>query len=87
MKYAHCKGLYLKCRLQVVCELFSYMLLLYEVCPYFKFGYLAAKGSIAEATKNEDKVHIINFQILQGGPCVTLILGLARQPGNSYPLP
>ena len=50
------------------------MLLLYEAYPYFKFGYLDANRPIVEATKNEDKVHLINFQILQGGPCVTLIL-------------
>ena len=29
------------------------MKLLFEVCPYFKFGYMAANGAIAKALKDE----------------------------------
>ncbi|PWA58821.1 GRAS protein [Artemisia annua] len=72
----------LKCKEPTGGELFSYMLLLYEACPYFKFGYLSANGAIAEAIKNEDKVHIIDFQIAQGGQWVTLIQALAARPGG-----
>ncbi|KAF5781177.1 putative transcription factor GRAS family [Helianthus annuus] len=72
----------LKCKEPTGGELFSYMLLLYEACPYFKFGYLSANGAIAEATKNEDRIHIIDFQIAQGGQWVTLIQALAARPGG-----
>ncbi|XP_071696722.1 scarecrow-like protein 21 [Rutidosis leptorrhynchoides] len=72
----------LKCKEPTGRELFSYMMLLYEACPYFKFGYLSANGAIAEATKNEDSIHIIDFQIAQGGQWVTLIQALAGRPGG-----
>lgn len=72
----------LKCKEPTGGELFSYMLLLYEACPYFKFGYLSANGAIAEATKNEQRIHIIDFQIAQGGQWVTLIQALAARPGG-----
>ncbi|KAG0501542.1 hypothetical protein HPP92_001614 [Vanilla planifolia] len=63
-------------------ELLSYMHILYEVCPYFKFGYLSANGAIAEALKGENAVHIIDFQIAQGSQWVTLIQALAARPGG-----
>ncbi|XP_071725685.1 scarecrow-like protein 21 [Rutidosis leptorrhynchoides] len=72
----------LKCKEPTGRDLFSYMMLLYEACPYFKFGYLSANGAIAEATKNEDKIHIIDFQIAQGGQWATLIQALAGRPGG-----
>lgn len=72
----------LKCKEPTSGELLSYMLLLYEACPYFKFGYLSANGAIAEATKNEDRIHIVDFQIAQGGQWVTLIQALAARPGG-----
>ncbi|KAD2805422.1 hypothetical protein E3N88_38799 [Mikania micrantha] len=70
----------LKCKEPVGDEQFSYMHLLYEACPYFKFGYLSANGAIAEAMKNENKIHIIDFQIAQGSQWVTLIQALASRP-------
>ncbi|KAL4554720.1 hypothetical protein LXL04_037322 [Taraxacum kok-saghyz] len=72
----------LRCKEPTGPELFSYMHLLYEACPYFKFGYLSANGAIAEAMKNEERIHIIDFQIAQGGQWATLIQALAAQPGG-----
>lgn len=72
----------LNCKEPTGNELFSYMRLLYEACPYFKFGYLSANGAIAEAMKTENKIHIIDFQIAQGGQWVTLIQALASRPGG-----
>ncbi|KAK1325570.1 Chitin-inducible gibberellin-responsive protein 1 [Acorus calamus] len=46
------------------------------------FGYMAANGAIAEAFRNEDRVHIIDFQIAQGTQWVTLIQALAARPGG-----
>ena len=64
-------------------ELLSYMHILYEVCPYFKFGYMSANGAIAEAMKEENRVHIIDFQIgTQGSQWVTLIQAFAARPGG-----
>ena len=48
----------LKCKEPTIPELLSYMKVLYEVCPYFKFGYMAANGAITEAFKVEDILHI-----------------------------
>ncbi|KAJ1291294.1 hypothetical protein BS78_02G305900 [Paspalum vaginatum] len=72
----------LKCREPDSNELLSYMKILYNICPYLKFGYMAANGAIAEALRNEDKIHIIDFQIAQGTQWITLIQALAARPGG-----
>ncbi|KAF5183598.1 Scarecrow-like transcription factor pat1 [Thalictrum thalictroides] len=75
----------LNCRQPESKELLSYMGILYEICPYLKFGYMAANGAIAEAFKNEDHVHIVDFQIGQGTQWTTLIEALAaRTSGPPY---
>ncbi|CAH9137088.1 unnamed protein product [Cuscuta epithymum] len=56
--------------------------ILFEVCPYFKFGHMSANGSIADAMKGEAQVHIIDFQIGQGNQWVSLIQAFARRPGG-----
>lgn len=61
-------------------ELLSYMHILYEICPYLKFGYMAANGAIAEACRDEDHIHIIDFQIAQGTQWLTLLQALAQRP-------
>ncbi|CAL9193039.1 unnamed protein product [Musa hybrid cultivar] len=72
----------LKCKEPTSSDLLSYMHILYDVCPYFKFGYMSANGAIAEALKGENMVHIIDFQIAQGSQWVTLIQALAARPGG-----
>ncbi|ONK74769.1 uncharacterized protein A4U43_C03F9960 [Asparagus officinalis] len=72
----------LRCHQPESNELLSYMKILYDICPYFKFGYMAANGAIAEALRNEDKIHIIDFQIAQGTQWITLIQALAARPGG-----
>ncbi|XP_050370343.1 scarecrow-like protein 21 [Argentina anserina] len=72
----------LRCKEPASNELLSYMHILYEVCPYFKFGYVSANGAIAEAMKDESRVHIIDFQIAQGSQWITLIQALASRPGG-----
>lgn len=72
----------LKCKEPTSSELLSYMHILYEVCPYFKFGYFSANGAIAEALKGENAVHIIDFQIAQGSQWISLIQALAARPGG-----
>nr|GMC81676.1 scarecrow-like transcription factor PAT1 [Ipomoea batatas] len=72
----------LRCKEPTSFELLSYMHILYEVCPYFKFGYMSANGAIAEAMKDENRVHIIDFQINQGSQWITLIQAFAARPGG-----
>ncbi|WOL15105.1 hypothetical protein Cni_G23886 [Canna indica] len=72
----------LRCHQPAGNELLSYMRILYDICPYFKFGYMAANGAIADALKNEDRVHIIDFQIAQGTQWITLIQALSARPGG-----
>ena len=72
----------LRCKEPAGPELLSYIHLLYEICPYFKFGYMSGNGAIAEAMKDESKVHIIDFQISQGTQWITLIQALAARPGG-----
>jgi hypothetical protein len=73
----------LKCREPEGEELLTYMQLLFEICPYLKFGYMAANGAIAEACRNEDRIHIIDFQIAQGTQWMTLLQALAARPGGA----
>ena len=63
-------------------DLLSYMHMLYEVCPYFKFGYMSAHVAIAEAMKDENTVHIIDFRIGQGSQWIPLIQAFVAQPGG-----
>ncbi|KAB2615756.1 chitin-inducible gibberellin-responsive protein 1-like [Pyrus ussuriensis x Pyrus communis] len=73
----------LRCREPESNDLLSYMQILYEICPYLKFGYMAANGAIAEACRNEDRIHIIDFQIAQGTQWVTLLQALAARPSGA----
>ncbi|KAF7142146.1 hypothetical protein RHSIM_Rhsim06G0188200 [Rhododendron simsii] len=73
----------LKCKEPEGKELLSYMQMLYEICPYLKFGYMAANGAIAEACRNEDHIHIVDFQIAQGTQWLTLLQALAARPSGA----
>ncbi|CAN0927233.1 Scarecrow-like transcription factor PAT1 [Linum grandiflorum] len=75
-----CKSL--RCKDPASADLLSYMHILYEVCPYLKFGYMSANGAIAEAMKDENRVHIVDFQIGQGSQWISLIQAFAARPGG-----
>ncbi|KAL8162566.1 hypothetical protein V2J09_014055 [Rumex salicifolius] len=72
----------LRCKEPMGKDLMSYMYILYENCPYLKFGYMAANGAIAEACRNESSIHIVDFQIAQGTQWMTLLQALAARPGG-----
>nr|WUR05453.1 GRAS transcription factor 8 [Rheum palmatum] len=72
----------LRCKEPVGRDLLSFMYILYEICPYLKFGYMAANGAIAEACRNESRIHIVDFQIAQGTQWMTLLQALAARPGG-----
>ncbi|XP_010260476.1 PREDICTED: scarecrow-like protein 1 [Nelumbo nucifera] len=78
------KGLYkaLKCKEPPSSDRLSAMQVLFEVCPYFKFGVMAANTAIAEAIKDERRVHIIDFDINQGTQYIQLLQALAIQPSK-----
>jgi hypothetical protein len=72
----------LKCEQPTSKELLSYMHVLYQICPYFKFAYISANAVISEAMANESRIHIIDFQIAQGTQWLLLIKALANRPGG-----
>ncbi|GAB4839687.1 hypothetical protein Ancab_029213 [Ancistrocladus abbreviatus] len=72
----------LKCKEPPSSDRLAAMQILFEVCPCFKFGFMAANGAITEAIKNEKKVHIIDFDINQGTQYIALIQSLAKQGGE-----
>nr|AWJ68065.1 GRAS9 [Tamarix hispida] len=69
----------LKCKEPPSLDRLAAMQILFEVCPCFKFGFMAANGSIMEASRNENRVHIIDFDISQGSQYISLIQSLANQ--------
>ncbi|KAB1221729.1 Scarecrow-like protein 13 [Morella rubra] len=72
----------LKCEEPTSSELMSYMSVLYQICPYWKFAYVSANAVIREVMENEPRVHIIDFQIAQGSQWMLLIWALACRPGG-----
>ncbi|TKY56041.1 Scarecrow protein 1 [Spatholobus suberectus] len=72
----------LRCKEPPSSDRLAAMQILFEVCPCFKFGFIAANGAIAEAVRDEKKVHIIDFDINQGTQYITLIQTLASMPGR-----
>ncbi|KAG6594701.1 Scarecrow-like protein 13, partial [Cucurbita argyrosperma subsp. sororia] len=72
----------LKCEEPSSSELMSYMSILFQICPYFKFAYTSANAFIWEAMVNEPVIHIIDFQIAQGSQYIPLIEDLASRPGG-----
>ncbi|KAK1310734.1 Scarecrow-like protein 1 [Acorus calamus] len=78
------RGIYkaLKCKEPPTSDRLSAMQILFEVCPCFKFGFMAANGAIAEACKDEERVHIIDFDINQGSQYIALIQALSTRPSR-----
>ncbi|KAB2603642.1 scarecrow-like protein 1 [Pyrus ussuriensis x Pyrus communis] len=72
----------LKCKEPPSSYRLAAMQILFEVCPCFKFGFMAANGAIIEACKDEKRVHIIDFDVNQGNQYITLIQTLSSLPGK-----
>ncbi|CAN6969441.1 unnamed protein product [Brassica oleracea var. botrytis] len=72
----------LKCKEPPSDERLAAMQVLFEACPCFKFGLLAANGAIVESIRDEKEVHIIDFDINQGNQYMTLIRTIAELPGK-----
>ncbi|CAH8327531.1 unnamed protein product [Eruca vesicaria subsp. sativa] len=72
----------LKCKEPPTDERLAAMQVLFEVCPCFKFGFLAANDAIVESIRGEEEVHIIDFDINQGNQYMTLIKTVSEMPGK-----
>lgn len=72
----------LKCKEPPSSDRLAAMQILFEVCPCFRFGFVAANGAIIEAFKGEKRVHIVDFDINQGSQYITLMQTLATLPGQ-----
>ena len=72
----------LKCEQPTSNDLMTYMHILYQICPYWKFAYTSANAVIGEAMLNESRIRIIDFQIAQGTQWLLLIQALASRPGG-----
>lgn len=72
----------LKCEEPTSSELLTNMQVLYQICPYWKFAYVSTNVIITKAMENEQRIHIVDFQITQGSQWVTFIQALAQRPGG-----
>ncbi|KAJ1380325.1 hypothetical protein SESBI_46131 [Sesbania bispinosa] len=69
----------LKCKEPPSSDRLAAMQILFEICPCFKFGFIAANNAITEAIKDDEKIHIIDFDINQGNQYINLIQTLASR--------
>ncbi|KAM0887898.1 hypothetical protein ACQ4PT_028701 [Festuca glaucescens] len=69
------KGIYkaLTCKDPPTLYQLSAMQILFEICPCYRFGFMAANYAILEACKGEERLHIVDFDINQGSQYITLM--------------
>ncbi|GMH15756.1 hypothetical protein Nepgr_017597 [Nepenthes gracilis] len=72
----------LRCEQPTSRELQSYMHILYQICPYYRFGYVSSNIVIQEVMENEERIHIIDFQIAMGTQWILFIQSLANRLGG-----
>ncbi|KAI3665478.1 hypothetical protein L6452_44105 [Arctium lappa] len=53
-----------------------------DACPYSKFAHLTANQAILEATEKADRIHIVDFGIVQGVQWAALLQALATRPAG-----
>ncbi|XP_024310767.1 DELLA protein GAI isoform X2 [Brachypodium distachyon] len=56
--------------------------ILYQACPYIKFAHFTANQAIFEAFQGEDRVHVVDLDILQGYQWPAFLQALAARPGG-----
>ncbi|XP_017245655.1 GRAS family protein RAM1 [Daucus carota subsp. sativus] len=63
-------------------EILKIYQILYQACPYIKFAHFTANQAIFEAFESEQRVHVIDLDILQGYQWPAFMQALAARPGG-----
>ncbi|MFS7970354.1 putative transcription factor GRAS family [Helianthus anomalus] len=63
-------------------EILKIYQIVYQACPYIKFAHFTANQAIFEAFEAEERVHIIDLDILQGYQWPAFMQALAARPGG-----
>ena len=64
-------------------EILKIYQILYQACPYVKFAHFTANQAIFEAFETEERVHVIDLDILQGYQWPAFMQALAARPGGA----
>ncbi|XP_068651885.1 GRAS family protein RAM1-like [Aristolochia californica] len=64
-------------------EILKIYQILYQACPYVKFAHFTANQAIFEAFEAEQRVHVIDLDILQGYQWPAFMQALAARPGGA----
>ncbi|PON95419.1 GRAS transcription factor [Trema orientale] len=57
--------------------------IVYQACPYVKFAHFTANQAIFEAFEAEERVHVIDLDILQGYQWPAFMQALSARPGGA----
>ncbi|XP_027353498.1 DELLA protein RGL1-like [Abrus precatorius] len=57
--------------------------IVYQACPYIKFAHFTANQAIFEAFEGEERVHVIDLDILQGYQWPAFMQALAARPAGA----
>ncbi|KAL7602940.1 hypothetical protein Lser_V15G20812 [Lactuca serriola] len=63
-------------------EILKFYQIVYQACPYIKFAHFTANQAIFEAFEAEERVHVIDLDILQGYQWPAFMQALAARPGG-----
>ncbi|KAF7819386.1 DELLA protein RGL1-like [Senna tora] len=64
-------------------EILKIYQIVYQACPYVKFAHFTANQAIFEAFEAEERVHVIDLDILQGYQWPAFMQALAARPGGA----
>ncbi|KAM1769773.1 hypothetical protein FF2_044123 [Malus domestica] len=64
-------------------EILKIYQIVYQACPYIKFAHFTANQAIFEAFESEERVHVIDLDILQGYQWPAFMQALAARPSGA----
>ena len=65
-------------------EILKIYQIVYQACPYIKFAHFTANQAIFEAFEAEERVHVIDLDILQGYQWPAFMQALAARPTGAH---